>query len=156
MWIAPPSGLRFISAETTTSVSVVTSSRTRADAAPWPPFTARNAFVIAIVIFDGSNGTTAPLRRMTLYCASLGSALAGRVLADSPVIRSRAGLGVVAAEALGNCMGRSPRNLSLCQDGPRLRPDWPVSLTPEWVRDVRATHLRFPVGTPRRVNGWPR
>ena len=48
MWIAPPSGLRFISAATTASVSFTTSSRTRADAAPWPPLTARNALVIAM------------------------------------------------------------------------------------------------------------
>ena len=37
------------------AVSCSTSSRTRADAAPWPPFTARNALVMAIAIFDGSN-----------------------------------------------------------------------------------------------------
>ncbi len=69
MWIAPPSGLRFISALTTASVSFTTSSRTRAQAAPWPPLTARNALVTAIVIFAGSKPTTAPLRRITLYCA---------------------------------------------------------------------------------------
>ena len=69
MWIAPPSGLRFISAATTASVSFITCSRTRAEAAPWPPFTARNAFVMATPIFAGSNGTTAPFLRITLYCA---------------------------------------------------------------------------------------
>jgi hypothetical protein len=34
---------------------------------------ARNALVIAMVILDGSNATTDPLRRMTLYCAKRGS-----------------------------------------------------------------------------------
>ena len=46
-----------------------TSSRMRAEAAPWAPFTARNALVIATEILPGSNPTTAPLRRMTLYSA---------------------------------------------------------------------------------------
>ena len=69
MWIVPPSGLRFISAATTPSVSFATCSRTRADAAPWPPLTARNALVIAIEIFAGSKPTTEPLRRITLYSA---------------------------------------------------------------------------------------
>ena len=54
MWIAPPSGLRLTSAATTASVRFCTCSRTRAEAALCPPFTARNALVIAIVIFDGS------------------------------------------------------------------------------------------------------
>ena len=35
---------------------------------------ARNALVIAMVILDGSNATTEPLRRITLYCAKRGSA----------------------------------------------------------------------------------
>ncbi len=91
MWIAPPSGLRFISAETTPSVSRVTSSRTRADAAPWPPLTARNALVIAMVILAGSKPTTAPLRRITLYCANRGSAALATGLPGSPTIRSRGG-----------------------------------------------------------------
>ena len=34
-----------------------------AEAAPWLPFTARNALVIATAIFPGSKPTTAPLRR---------------------------------------------------------------------------------------------
>src|SRR6266540_2686554 len=156
MWIAPPSGLRFISAETTTSVRFATSSRTRADAAPWPPFTARNAFVIAMVIFDGSNGTTAPLRRITLYCASRGSTFAGRALAVSPVIGSRAELGVVvAAEALGDCMDGSPRFLSLWPYAARLRPDRPISLMPERVRDSGRCTFDFPVRTPWRNAAWP-
>ena len=74
MWMAPPSGLRLTSATTTASVSTVTCSRTRAEAAPWPPLTARNALVIAMVILDGSKPTTDPLRRITLYCAKRGSA----------------------------------------------------------------------------------
>jgi hypothetical protein len=60
------------------------------DAALCPPFTARNALVIAIVIFDGSKPTTAPLRRITLYCESRGSALLCIALPGSP-IRSRCG-----------------------------------------------------------------
>jgi hypothetical protein len=39
----------------------------RADAAPWLPFTARKALVMATLILAGSKPTTAPLRRMTLY-----------------------------------------------------------------------------------------
>ena len=39
--------------------------RTRADAAPWPPLTARNALVIATEILLASNFETAPLRRIT-------------------------------------------------------------------------------------------
>ena len=69
MWMAPPSGLRFISALTTASVRLPTCSRTRADAAPWPPLMARNALVMAIEIFAGSKFTTEPLRRITLYSA---------------------------------------------------------------------------------------
>src|SRR3977135_2934751 len=76
MWIAPPSGLRFISALTTTSVRCAVSSRTRDEAPLWPPLTARKALVTAMAIFDGSNATTAPLRRMTLYWESVGSVLA--------------------------------------------------------------------------------
>src|SRR5438270_12153196 len=75
MWIAPPSGLRFISALTTTSVRCAVSSRTRDDAALCPPLTARNALVTAMAIFDGSKATTAPLRRMTLYWEGVGSVL---------------------------------------------------------------------------------
>jgi hypothetical protein len=41
-----------------------TTSRTLADAAPCVPCTARKAFIMATAIFCGSNGTTAPLRRM--------------------------------------------------------------------------------------------
>ena len=94
IWIAPPSGLRFSSAATTASVSRVTSSRTRAELAPWPPLTARNALVMAIVIFAGSNATTAPLRRITLNCAKRGSALLATGLPASPTIRSRGGVAV--------------------------------------------------------------
>src|SRR5512141_1489113 len=104
MWIAPPSGLRFIRAATTTSVSLATSSRTRADAAPWPPLTARNALVMAIEIFAGSKPTTAPLRRMVLYCARRGSAPPALALPDSPARRVGGGV-LLLAEALVNCMG---------------------------------------------------
>src|SRR6185437_8849330 len=93
MWIAPPSGLRLRSATTTASVDFATWSRTRADAAPWPPLTARNAFVIAIEIFAGSKPTTAPLRRITLNCAKRGSVPA-TVPPVSPTIRSRGGVAV--------------------------------------------------------------
>jgi hypothetical protein len=41
-----------------------TVSRTLADAAPCVPCTARKAFIMATAILLGSNGTTAPLRRM--------------------------------------------------------------------------------------------
>src|SRR6185437_13202916 len=96
MWIAPPSGLRLRSATTTASVDFVTWSRTRADPAPWPPLTARNAFVIAIEIFAGSKPTTAPLRRISLNCAKRASTAAPP---GSPTIRSRGGVG--AAEEVG-------------------------------------------------------
>jgi hypothetical protein len=59
-----PPGWRRTSAATTLSVSCSTSSRMRAEAAPWPPLTARKALVMAMAIFEGSNATTAPLRRM--------------------------------------------------------------------------------------------
>ena len=39
-------------------------NRTLAEAAPCVPCTARKAFIMATAIFCGSNGTTAPLRRM--------------------------------------------------------------------------------------------
>src|SRR5207302_9475430 len=39
----------------------------RAEPAPWPPSTARNALVMATEIFAGSKPTTAPLRRISLY-----------------------------------------------------------------------------------------
>src|SRR5260370_17080350 len=86
MWIAPPSGLRFISALTTTSVRCAVSSRTRADAALCPPLTARNALVTAMAIFDGSNPTTAPLRRLTLDLGGGGSRLAASVETPSPLL----------------------------------------------------------------------
>ena len=108
MWIAPPSGLRFISAATTPSVSCVTSSRTRDDAAPWPPWMARNALVIAMVILAGSKPTTEPLRRITLYCAKRGSDAFATALPGSPTIRSRGGAAVGEVEAVEICMGRSP------------------------------------------------
>ena len=51
----------------------------RADAAPWLPFTARNALVIATAILLGSKPTTAPLRRITLYseCAAGAAPVSG-------------------------------------------------------------------------------
>ncbi len=61
MWNVPPAGCRRSSAVTTLDVSFSTCSRIAADAAP-----AMKALVIATAIFDGSNATTAPLRRMTL------------------------------------------------------------------------------------------
>ena len=66
MWKVAPPALPRVSAATTPAVSCSTSSRTRADAAPCPPLTARKALVTAIEIFDGSKPTTEPLRRMTL------------------------------------------------------------------------------------------
>ena len=45
------------------AIVAVKARRTLADAAPWVPWTARKAFIIAIAILFGSNGTTAPLRR---------------------------------------------------------------------------------------------
>jgi hypothetical protein len=72
--------------------------RTRAELAPWPPLTARNAFVIAIVIFAGSKATTAPLRRISLNCAKRGSALVATGLPASPTIRSRGGVAAVEEE----------------------------------------------------------
>ena len=106
MWMAPPSGLRLTNAATTPSVSFVTSSRTRAEAAPWPPLMARNALVIAMVILDGSNATTDPLRRMTLYCEKRGSELLLTGLPGSPTIRSRGGaVDAVGEGALAICMG---------------------------------------------------
>ncbi|CFN74418.1 Uncharacterised protein [Bordetella pertussis] len=62
----PPAGRLRTSALTACAVSCSTSSRTRADAAPWPPLTARNALVMAMAILLGSNPTTEPLRRMML------------------------------------------------------------------------------------------
>ncbi|KAF1069702.1 MAG: hypothetical protein GAK39_02514 [Variovorax sp.] len=64
MWKVPPPGRERTSAFTTAWVSASTVSRTLAEAAPWVPCTARKAFIIAIAILLGSNGTTAPLRRM--------------------------------------------------------------------------------------------
>jgi len=62
----------------------------------------------AMPIFAGSNGTTAPLRRITLYCASRGSLFAASVAPVSPAIRLRcAGEDGVTAE-LATCMERSP------------------------------------------------
>ena len=58
-----------MSAATAASVSPATISRMRAEAAPWLPFTARKALVIATAILAGSKPTTAPLRRITLYSA---------------------------------------------------------------------------------------
>ena len=66
MWKVPPCGWRRTSAPTTLSVRRATSSRMRAEAAPWLPFTARKALVIATEILAGSKPTTAPLRRMIL------------------------------------------------------------------------------------------
>ena len=95
---------------TTASVRCVTSSRTRARAAPWPPLTARNALVIAMVILAGSKPTTEPLRRMILYCAKRGSRTAcdrtARLTHDQlPRRDSREGL---VGGALAVCMGVSP------------------------------------------------
>ncbi len=64
MWKVPPPGRERSSARTTDSVRPSTVSRTLADAAPWVPCTARNAFINATAILFGSNATTAPLRRM--------------------------------------------------------------------------------------------
>src|ERR1700674_2735292 len=108
MWIAPPSGLRFISALTTTSVRCAVSSRTRDDAALCPPLTARNALVTAMAIFDGSNATTAPLRRMTLYWESVGSVLAASGELASPVINWCCAVEDAAADVLATCIMLSP------------------------------------------------
>jgi len=64
IWKVPPLGRLRTSALTTWAVSDSTSSRTRAEAAPWPPLTARKALVMAMAILPGSKPTTAPLRRM--------------------------------------------------------------------------------------------
>ena len=45
-------------------IAVCQQSRTLAEAAPCVPCTARKAFISATAILLGSNGTTAPLRRM--------------------------------------------------------------------------------------------
>ena len=65
MWNVPPFGWRRTSAATTLLVNASTSSRMRAETAPWPPAMARKALVIATEILCGSNATTEPLRRMT-------------------------------------------------------------------------------------------
>src|SRR5215470_2481545 len=119
MWIAPPSGLRRISAATTWSVSCAVRSRTRAEAALCPPLTARNALVTAMAIFEGSKPTTAPLRRMTLYWASRGSVFTASVALGSPAVCfSCVTRGGVAA-GLATCMVRSPGEiLSLLARGP--------------------------------------
>src|SRR6185295_8063663 len=94
-------------------LSFAVSSRTRADAAPCPPLTARKALVTAIAIFDGSNATTAPLRRITLYWASRGALFAASVALVSPGIRLRcAGEDGVAAE-LATCMECYPVEIIL-------------------------------------------
>src|SRR5689334_19473932 len=108
MWIAPPSGLRLSNAITTASVSFATSSRTRAEPAPWPPLTARNAFVIAIEIFAGSKPTTAPLRRITLKCAKRGSAFDATGLPGSPASSSRGGVATGEPEVAAMRMSRTP------------------------------------------------
>src|SRR5260221_6576892 len=108
MWIARRSGLRFIRAVTTTSVSCAVNSRTRADAALWPPLTARKALVTAMAIFDGSKPTTAPLRRITLYCDSRGSVFASRAVFGSPAMTLR-GVGEEGdGVGLATCIVRSP------------------------------------------------
>ncbi len=137
MWMAPPSGLRLTSAATTPSVSFVTSSRTRAEAAPWPPLMARNALVIAMVILDGSNATTEPLRRITLYWAKRGSAPLITGLPASPTIRSRGGTAVESVgRALAICMRISPviscRSAGVCRAF-RAGPAFVVK--PRWARD---------------------
>src|SRR5437773_6893846 len=104
MWIAPPSGLRRISAATTASVRRAVSSRTRAEAALWPPLTARNALVTAIAIFEGSKATTAPLRRMTLYCASRGSKFAAIGDLVLPAVGFCGVDGETAAAVLATCI----------------------------------------------------
>src|ERR1700682_553517 len=108
MWMAPPSGLRFISALTTRSVRWAVSSRTGDDAALCPPLTARNALVTAMAIFDGSNATTAPLRRMTLYWESDGSGLAASGELASPAINLCCAAEDAAADRLATCIMLSP------------------------------------------------
>ncbi len=61
----PPGGLR-VTPATTCSVSCLTVSRMRLEAAPERPSTSRNALVRATSILLASNGVTLPLRRMTL------------------------------------------------------------------------------------------
>ena len=66
MWKVPPFGRLRNKARTTICVNCSTCSLTRAEAAPCPPLTAKKALVTAIAIFDGSNETTEPLRRIIL------------------------------------------------------------------------------------------
>src|SRR5947208_3412864 len=108
IWIAPPSGFRFIRAVTTTSVSCAVNSRTRADAALWPPLTARKALVTAMAIFDGSKPTTAPLRRITLYCDSRGSVFASKGVFGSPAMTLRGVAEEGEGVGLATCIDRSP------------------------------------------------
>ena len=104
-------------------------ARARArEAAPWPPLTARNALVIAIVIFDGSKPTTAPLRRITLYCAKRGSAPLMTGLPGSPTRRSRGGT----CEGLG---------------GERWRVAWMFLLVESCRCDGFRRHFAASVGT---------
>src|SRR5438132_3962091 len=100
-----------MSALTTFSVSCAVNSRTRAEAALWPPLTARNALVTAMAIFDGSKPTTAPLRRITLYCASRGSALAASGILVSPAICLGVDMDGGMAEELVTCMVRTPQEI---------------------------------------------
>src|SRR5664279_2023374 len=102
------------------SVSWAVSSRTRAEPALWPPLTARNALVTAMAIFDGSKATTAPLRRMTLYCAKRGSALAasGELISPDSIVCVVVEDGV--AEEGATCIDYSPVEISFLFDPPRL------------------------------------
>jgi hypothetical protein len=62
--VVPPPGRERINARITCWVNPSTVSRTLAEAAPWVPCTASEAFMMATAILFGSKGTTEPLRRM--------------------------------------------------------------------------------------------
>ena len=118
-----------LAARTTFCVSCSTSSRTRAEAAPWPPFTARKAFVIAIATFEGSNDTTLPLRRITLWsanCCALVWPSCGW-----PPSACAAGAPSYRVETLSVvCMCKAPEVLERCEESSRIKTDAALVVPP--------------------------
>src|SRR5258708_32638539 len=61
-----------------------------------------------MAIFDGSKPTTAPLRRITLYCDSRGSVFASKGVFGSPAMTLRGDAEEGDGVGLATCIDRSP------------------------------------------------
>src|SRR5947207_13245039 len=94
-----------------------------------------------MVILAGSKPTTAPLRRITLYCAKRGSEALATGLPGSPTIKSRGGADAgVFWPVVAVCMGGSPVEIGSLRWGSTRLPRKDAFYDPTWGRRTGIIH----------------